>query len=195
MAKRTLHYIGFALMLTCIVVIMLPSCGAKPRGIHPEQEKCELSDTLICPDSASSNNVSSRETDSAKQEKLLEANGPRKDTLDTMSEPESGEAAYSSSNPTFPGGNDSLFKYLAENLHYPNSPSLHGPRQDRVVLEVVVREDGSFEDIHVHSSSGYEELDNAALRAVSSMPKWIPGKRNGKPVTMCYLIPINFILK
>jgi protein TonB len=40
--------------------------------------------------------------------------------------------------------------------------------------------------------SVYQSLDEEALRVVSSMPKWAPGKLNGEAVRTKYMIPITF---
>lgn len=62
-----------------------------------------------------------------------------------------------------------------------------------VVLNVFVLESGSVGKIEVRKSSGYDVLDNSALDAVK---KWVfvPGKRNGQPMSSWVVVPIRFDL-
>jgi hypothetical protein len=38
-------------------------------------------------------------------------------------------------------------------------------------------------------------LDAVAVRVVSNLPKWKPGRQNGQPVPGWFFIPVNFKLK
>ena len=46
--------------------------------------------------------------------------------------------------------------------------------------------------MHIVKSTGYDVLDNEAMRVVKSMPAWEPGKQKGKPVNVKYNVPIRF---
>lgn len=65
--------------------------------------------------------------------------------------------------------------------------------QGRVLLRVLVSEDGLAESVQLDSSSGYEKLDRAAIEAVK---KWsfIPAKRSNQPVSAYVLVPVKFSL-
>lgn len=91
--------------------------------------------------------------------------------------------------PQFPGGADSALVWLKERTHRPEGvpPEVKG----RVVVSVVVMEDGSLEDVKVVKSAD-PLLDREAARIVRQMPKWIPGRQNGKAVKVKYLLPVNF---
>ena len=91
--------------------------------------------------------------------------------------------------PEFPGGNDALFKWLSENVHFPAVAWLP---DGRVVVQFIVKKDGSIAEIEVVRSSGYEILDETALQVISSMPNWIPGTSNGEPADMRHIVPIRF---
>lgn len=94
--------------------------------------------------------------------------------------------------PEFPGGTDSLMRYIYTHLHYPPS-ALEKGIQGRVIISFMVNTDGSISDIEV--VKGVEAaLDAEAVRIIRSMPKWIPGKQNGKPVAMKHALPITFRL-
>ena len=96
--------------------------------------------------------------------------------------------------PEFPGGQQALFKYLGENVKYPVIAQENGI-QGRVICQFVVNKDGSIVDVVVVRSSGEPSLDKEALRVISSMPKWKPGKQRGKPVRVKYTVPVNFRLQ
>lgn len=65
--------------------------------------------------------------------------------------------------------------------------------QGRVVLRVRIEVDGTASAAEVRTSSGYERLDRAALEAVLRW-RYVPGKRNGVPEAMWFLVPIQFVL-
>jgi len=95
--------------------------------------------------------------------------------------------------PEFPGGDTALYRFLAENIHYPDSAKTAGI-QGRVFITFVVNTDGSISDARVLRGIG-GGCDEEALRVVKSMPNWIPGKQRGKPVRVQYNLPIKFSLK
>ena len=66
--------------------------------------------------------------------------------------------------------------------------------QGRVVTQFVVDKDGSITDVKVVRSLD-PMLDKEAVRLVKSMPKWTPGKLNGSPVRVKYILPLSFSLE
>jgi len=95
--------------------------------------------------------------------------------------------------PQYPGGIDSLMKFLSENINYPPE-AVTKETQGRVVLRFVVTPDGSIDDVEVVKSLDSSFCDNEAVRVVKSMPKWIPGTQNGNPVYVYFALPITFRL-
>lgn len=92
--------------------------------------------------------------------------------------------------PIFPGGVSNMIKFFSKNLQYPEQAKAT-KISGKVLVNFVVEKDGSISNCKVVKSVS-PELDNEALRAVSSMPAWIPGKKEGQPVRVRYTIPINF---
>jgi TonB family protein len=92
--------------------------------------------------------------------------------------------------PSFPGGNKALMKFLDDNLRYPAEARAMGI-QGRVVVTFVVERDGNIDSIKVIKKVS-PELDREALRVIRLMPKWNPGKQNGKTVRTKYTIPVIF---
>jgi len=94
--------------------------------------------------------------------------------------------------PEFPGGAAGLMQFLSNNIKYPAIAEENGI-QGRVVCTFVVECDGSITDIKV-SRPLDPSLDKEAVRVLSKMPKWIPGKQKGKPVRVKYSVPVTFRL-
>lgn len=95
--------------------------------------------------------------------------------------------------PYFPGGQELLLKYLADNIKYPAS-AVKAKKQGRVIVTFIVQKDGSVTHAKIAKSID-PELDAEALRIVKGMPKWTPGTQNGKPVSVRYMVPVKFSLR
>ena len=95
--------------------------------------------------------------------------------------------------PSFPGGLNGLMTFLAQNMVYPVTAQENGV-QGRVTESFVVETDGSITDVEVARSVD-PFLDREAMRIVKAMPKWTPGKKDGKPVRVKYTVPVVFRLQ
>ena len=94
--------------------------------------------------------------------------------------------------PQFPGGQAAMMKFIADSLRYP-SVACENRIEGRVVVQFVVDCEGNILNPLVVWSVD-PLLDREAIRLVKLMPKWIPGRQNGKPVNVTCLIPIRFKL-
>lgn len=95
--------------------------------------------------------------------------------------------------PEFPGGEKALRTYLATNVKYPTDAQ-KAKKQGKVFVNLVVNKDGFVTSVKI-ARGVYPSIDAEALRVVSSLPKWTPGKQKGKNVAVSYTIPISFALK
>ena len=96
--------------------------------------------------------------------------------------------------PTFNGGDANTFsRWVNQQLKYPESCKKEGI-SGRVTLSFTVSETGKVTDVKVLRGV-HEDLDNEAIRVVSSSPDWTPGKVDGKPVAVSYNFPIIFQTK
>ncbi|WP_314714470.1 energy transducer TonB [Segatella salivae] len=95
--------------------------------------------------------------------------------------------------PQFPGGQIAMMKYIMENIKYPKQAMKEGI-QGRVAVSFIVEKDGSISDVRPILSV-HPLLNKEAVRVVKSMPKWTPGKQNGKPVRVRFNVPVMFKLK
>jgi TonB family protein len=89
---------------------------------------------------------------------------------------------------SYPGGEDSLMRYLFKNLHYPNNNN-ENAIEDRVVVSFKVCADGSLCHYEVKRSVS-PSLDSEVLRVIKNMPTWEPTKLNGKAVPSQYTLPV-----
>jgi protein TonB len=115
------------------------------------------------------------------QDKVAEA--PKKDEVFT----------YAEEMPNFPGGDEKLLNYFSTHIQYPDMARRAGV-EGRLFISFVVRTTGEITDVQVIKGLG-AGLDEEAVRVVKSMPKWNPGRQNGKPVNVKVTIPIIFKLQ
>lgn len=90
----------------------------------------------------------------------------------------------------YPGGEASMFKFLAENIKFPEELMKSG-LSGRVVVRFTVEADGSLSNFEVIRSLS-PEADAEALRVLKSMPQWEPAISNGKTVASTYVIPVSY---
>lgn len=95
--------------------------------------------------------------------------------------------------PAFPGGLTALGQYLAQNLRYPAEARQNGI-QGAVIVEFVVAKTGGIRDLRVIKGIG-GGCDEEAVRVVSQMPNWNPGRQNGQFVDVKYVLPVRFTLE
>lgn len=92
--------------------------------------------------------------------------------------------------PEFPGGSEKLMKFIAQNLRYPAKAQEKGI-QGKVIVQFVVGIDGNINNVKVlRPVNPY--LDAEAVRVIKLMPKWKPGRQDGKLVNVGYTLPIHF---
>ena len=95
--------------------------------------------------------------------------------------------------PVFPGGETEVRKFIANNIRYPKEALKYG-EVGKVYVTFIVAKDGAVEKVRIVRSVS-PALDNEAIRVVSTMPNWIPGKNKGEPVNVQYTMPVNFQLQ
>jgi len=94
--------------------------------------------------------------------------------------------------PQFSGGEQEMLKFIAQNLKYPVEAQKSGI-QGRVTIRFVVTKTGTISDIQVIRGID-PSCDKEAARVIKLMPKWNPGKQNGKEVDVFFTLPIIFKL-
>ena len=95
--------------------------------------------------------------------------------------------------PQFPGGESALMKFLASHINYPPIPAENNI-QGRVVVQFVVEKDGKVGEVKIVRSVD-KDLDREAVRVCQALPKFTPGRQNGRAVPVWYTLPVNFKLQ
>ncbi|HEU4718040.1 MAG TPA: energy transducer TonB, partial [Bacteroidia bacterium] len=103
--------------------------------------------------------------------------------------------AYVQEMPGFPGGPYALQKFLAKNIRYPEMEKENGV-QGTVFVSFTVMKDGTVGDVKVVKGvPGGPGLGKEAVRVISQMPAWAPGKQNGRAVNVRMMQPVKFVLQ
>ena len=95
--------------------------------------------------------------------------------------------------PSFPGGDGEMMKWLSNNIQYPPAAAEEGV-SGKVTVEFIIEKDGSVSNVKVVRGK-HPALDAEAVRVVKKMPKWTPGRNNGAPVRVTYMLPVSFRLQ
>ena len=95
--------------------------------------------------------------------------------------------------PEFPGGEQAMMDFVAKNVQYPKE-AMEKEISGRVLVGFIVEKDGSISETEVVKGIG-GGCDEEAVRVVKAMPKWKPGKQDGKPVRVHFLLPLTFKLQ
>lgn len=94
----------------------------------------------------------------------------------------------------YPGGMKVLLKYISDNIIYPESAVKNGI-QGKCYFQFIVADSGEIKQIKLKRGvPGCPECDKEALHVLEKMPKWIPGKVDGKNVNSYFSLPIVFKL-
>lgn len=152
----------------------------------------------------------------------IDSNAPRYRDEDTTSGDE-GTFNMVEQNPTFPGGQGEIMKYLSIHLRYPVVA-----REMQVEAEITVQfivdktgfvrspqvvevssktpiitaettkaaKEGNEEAVETvrNYNDAIEALKEEAIHVVRNMPRWEPGRQNGKRTDTTYTLPISFKL-
>jgi len=92
----------------------------------------------------------------------------------------------------FPGGVAAMYKFIQANMKYPSQARRMGT-EGSVFVEFVVEPSGAITAAKVIKGIG-GGCDEEAVRVVQKMPPWKPGKQNGKPVRVRFVLPVKFVL-
>jgi periplasmic protein TonB len=99
---------------------------------------------------------------------------------------------YVEQNPEYPGGELARTKFLQNNINYPNM-ARESDIQGVVYITFVVGKTGEISKVQIIRGIG-GGCDEEAIRVIKLMPKWIPGRQNGKPVPVWFNFPLRFTL-
>lgn len=127
--------------------------------------------------------------------------GKGKDTVETdvpfdgrnVSATDTKVHSYAEVMPQFPGGQDALVRFLSANIKYP-ADARENNVQGTVYMSFVIDKNGKVTSMQLKRGIGYG-CDEEAMRVLSKMPDWEPGKMDQHPVNVQFAIPISFRLQ
>lgn len=94
--------------------------------------------------------------------------------------------------PQFPGGDESLMKFIDENIKYPNTPK-EKKTEGKVIVRFCITKEGNIGKINILKGvNPYLNLE--AIRVIKTLPRFKPGMNKGVPVNVWYMVPINFTI-
>jgi protein TonB len=94
--------------------------------------------------------------------------------------------------PSFKGGDINKFReWVQRRTNYPQA-AIEAGIQGKVYLTFIIEPDGSVSNVTVVKGVA-SIIDNEAVKAIQSSPKWSPGLQRGQPVRVRYSMWLNFI--
>jgi protein TonB len=93
--------------------------------------------------------------------------------------------------PMYPGGQEALENYVNNNIEY-QQPAIEENTEGTVNVQFVVDENGKVTNVGTIGKELGNGLDQEAVRVISNMPKWTPGKVKGKNVKTRVVLPIAY---
>ncbi|WP_207432707.1 M56 family metallopeptidase [Sabulibacter ruber] len=94
--------------------------------------------------------------------------------------------------PEFPGGQAAMYKYFAEQVGYPEDAK-KAKIDGTVIASFVITAEGDVTKVEVLQKA-HPSLDQEFVKALQKMPKWKPGRQNGKAVNVKYTVPFRFMV-
>jgi len=178
----------------------IPQEEAPPPPPPPEalQEKVKFTAPVVVEDTAVDTDFGKQDLLAEKTNTEVPSEEPEFDMVEekpqVIEQPKEAEIfTVVEENPTFPGGETKLYKFLGESIKYPEEAKELGI-QGRVFVNFVIETNGAVSNVKVLRGIG-GGCDEEAIRVIKSMPKWTPGKQRGIPVRVSYNLPIKFTLQ
>ncbi len=109
------------------------------------------------------------------------------------SKPVTGAPEQTEKIPEYPGGQVAMDRFLGNNLKYPDK-DFKRKREGVVIATMVIMTDGSIDSLRVTQPLS-PACDKEVIRVLKLMPRWTPGKHDGKIAPVRISIPVGFVLK
>jgi protein TonB len=143
---------------------------------------------ISCADTGAENNSGNNESGGGNGSDKYQSNESKRDRVK--------EIVYESFNiqeqPYFPGGEEGLTGFIQKNIQYPKE-ARESRIEGTVFVRFVVTKTGDIGETQITRTVD-PNLEYEALRIVKSLPKWKPGKKEGKPVNVWLIVPVEFNL-
>jgi protein TonB len=197
MQTNAIYKLAGACMISACCVFGMVACNNDNGYARSDADSAK---SAAMPADSPANVATDAAATSAKTEKIP---AKKRKTLVTMPQGSNGqmvkdkEGVYNNAEvmPQFPGGNEGLSSYVSDHVQYSQS-AIDANTEGTVKVSFVVDENGKVMDAHVVGEQKIGNgLDEEAVKAVSNMPSWKPGKVKGKNVKTRLELPISFQLE
>jgi len=178
-------------------VFFMTACNNSDYTKSPSENTPANTDTAMS--NAPATDTSSASVSASKANKNSATNSKRKVSVGRMSESKmstmkpdkDGVYEMTDVRPAYPGGQAALEDYINNHIEY-QQPAIDNNTEGTVDVQFVVDENGNVSNAKVIGNQLGSGLDEEAVRVISSMPKWTPGKVKGRNVKTRMVLPITY---
>ena len=96
--------------------------------------------------------------------------------------------------PQYPEGQAAMFKYLSQNIKYPETCRENGT-ESTMYLNFIIEKNGSIKNVTCIRGCGCKEWMELNIKMLQNMPKWKAGRHDDKAVRVAYTLPIKIHLE
>jgi TonB family protein len=141
--------------------------------------------------SATESGSTSVKTSTAKKKGKITIGNMSEKRTTNMKPDKDGIYEMTDTRPAYPGGQEALENYVNNNIEY-QQPAIDDNTEGTVNVQFVVDENGNVTNAKEIGKELGNGLDQEAVRVISSMPKWTPGKVKGKNVKTRVVLPVTY---
>jgi TonB family protein len=180
-------------------VFFMTACNSGDYTKNPSENTPANSDTATSNAPVTDTSSASVSANKPTSGKSSTANKKRRVSVGTMAERKTSgmkpdkDGVYEMTDvrPTYPGGQEALEDYINSHIEY-QQPAIDNNTEGTVDVQFVVDENGSVSNAKIIGNQLGNGLDDEAIRVISNMPKWTPGKVKGKEVKTRMVLPITY---
>lgn len=158
-------------------------------GLSGTNHSLEISNSLTL-QKENNNNIIANLTNSLSAEEVKKAN--RFSTVDKI--PSFNECEKTKNNKSLDCFNTAMVKHIQEHFRYPDE-AIANKTQGDVWVRFIIDVNGNVSNIKALGPDNTETLEQEAIRVVSKLPRFLPGKKEGKKTSVKYGFPISFSLE
>jgi TonB family protein len=180
-------------------VFFITACNSSDYTKNPSENTPANSDTATSTAPVTDTSSASVSANKPMANKNSASNSKRKVSVGKMSETKTSgmkpdkDGVYEMTDvrPAYPGGQAALEDYINSHIEY-QQPAIDNNTEGTVDVQFVVDENGSVSNAKIIGNQLGNGLDDEAVRVISNMPKWTPGKVKGKEVKTRMVLPITY---
>lgn len=188
------------IFVLAVALMIAQACGSKSEKMSEESEESVATETSAVETDeltlAEKRAKIEKETAEREEKRRIEFEEQAK-TTPTYTDSD-GNIVYNKAevDPSYNGGKKAMMEYLRDNIKFPKEAEEKGI-EGTVFVDFIIAANGTVREVGVTDAPG-EEVDQSfraeAIRVVTSMPKWVPGRQHGKAVQVRFSLPVTFQL-